>query len=453
MTRAQRFAVLLIWSCAQSACNSHKLVPIRSDAATSAPITEADAGSTSPDGGQGPADAAGAAPVAIEDLCPLFTKDLCTYLMQCGHLKYRDLDHCTSDLDCFGMQELLAAAKSGAVIYDPAQVGACHARFVAAPCDFAFFMFTPDIFEVLSYCPGTLIPKIPAGGACLSGGECVDGLYCHKGVADTCPGICRVPAQAGESCADNARCAHGLSCEGGQCEAPVYAKAGDPCPDGRCPFASFSCPANQICRDDLWCDRVTATCKLGLLEGETCGMMTLGTTSYLANCASGLWCDNPGLATGICRKPSALGGPCGWASYSCQSGLHCSGYVSGAKTVQLGTCVGPLAVGGDCSRDTDCQTGLVCNSNTCKPPSPSSEACLSDSTCASGLVCQSGLCQAPRYPGDPCDDTHACTFGRCMNGTCRPHAKVGQPCLAPGDCATGSCVKDLCYDNSVCHVP
>src|SRR5581483_2967501 len=38
-----------------------------------------------------------AAPIPLGDLCPLFTKDLCTYLMQCNHAPYRDLAHCEAE--------------------------------------------------------------------------------------------------------------------------------------------------------------------------------------------------------------------------------------------------------------------------------------------------------------------------------------------------------------------
>jgi len=54
-----------------------------------------------------------AAPIAIQDLCPVFTHDLCTYLMQCSGARYRDAAHCERELTCFGLPELTAAAASG----------------------------------------------------------------------------------------------------------------------------------------------------------------------------------------------------------------------------------------------------------------------------------------------------------------------------------------------------
>jgi hypothetical protein len=449
MTRLQVLGLLLACSCAEVACNSHTMVPSRSDAS----VSEADA----QPGADGPASkmdaVVSAPPIAIEDLCPVFTKDLCTYLMQCGGVRYRDLDHCVSDLDCYGMNDLIAANRSGAVVYDPGKVGACHARFIQSPCTFAFFLFTPDIFEVLSYCPGTLTPKLGAGGACSSSGECTQGLYCHKGASGACPGTCRAFAQAGESCAGNARCAENLSCKNDACVADVQKKAGDSCSGSATCNYSFSCPSDRVCPENIWCDPTVGTCQPGRLEGEACGMMGTGSSSYLANCAVHLWCDGPMLGTGVCRRPSQSGGPCNSQLDSCASGLHCSGYVSGGTSVQLGTCTGPSAAGGDCMVSKDCQTGLVCTSGKCKPPALSGETCSSDSSCAGGLVCDSQVCRAARYPGDACDATQSCTHGRCVNGTCQPHAKVGQPCQLGSDCATGVCVSGACYDNSVCPAP
>src|SRR5258708_3308479 len=113
--------------------------------------------SQSPDGGGG---GGPAAPIALQDLCPVFTEDLCIYLMQCAAVPYCDMQQGVPVHDCYGLPQLTKAAAAGAVLYDASKVGACDARFRSDPCHFAFFLFTPDIFQVLSYCPGTITPQL-----------------------------------------------------------------------------------------------------------------------------------------------------------------------------------------------------------------------------------------------------------------------------------------------------
>jgi hypothetical protein len=48
------------------------------------------------------AGASTAPPVELQDLCPVFTRDLCAYLMQCEGARYQDAAHCERELDCFG---------------------------------------------------------------------------------------------------------------------------------------------------------------------------------------------------------------------------------------------------------------------------------------------------------------------------------------------------------------
>jgi hypothetical protein len=413
------------------------------------PGSGAAGGTASGSGGAlGGGGAPSAAPIAIGDLCPVFTRDLCVYLMQCNGARYRDLDHCTRELDCFGMNELLAAADSGAVLYDPSLVGQCHARFLESPCTFGFFLFTPDIFEVLSWCPGTLTPKLGTGQSCVSSGECVEGLYCYKGTDWLCPGTCQARGTNGASCAGSAQCADGFRCNSDICVPDP--KAGDACPGGAGCAYSVSCPADQVCPENIWCDLSVGQCQPGRLEGQACGLMSTATASYLAQCAVHLWCNSLGSGQGTCQKPNADNGPCNSQPYACAQGLHCNGY----STASLGACVGPSAAGGDCTGDDDCQTGLVCLAGACSAPAASGETCTSDGNCAPGLICSANVCRSARYPGDSCNSTDLlCAFSRCVNGTCQDYAKVGEPCQAAEDCSTGHCAAGVCYDDSVCNAP
>lgn len=395
-------------------------------------------------GGSSTGGGGNAAPIAIEDLCPVFTHDLCAYLMQCGGAHYRDAEHCEHELDCYGLPQLLAADKSGAVDYDPSQVGACHERFAASPCTFGDFLFTPDIYEVLSYCPGTITPKLKAGDACSSNGECSDGLYCYKGDDFSCPGMCRPFAKSGEDCAGSARCAEGLHCDNKLC-APD-AKVGDACKTAGCQVL-LSCPDGQVCDGNLWCDRDQDSCQKGRQDGEACGNIGKDPNT-LAECALNLWCDAAPYEMGTCHKPSAEGGPCTFF-FSCQEGLHCEGYMGGLKPT-LGKCQPAGASGASCLGTPNCQKGLVCVNSLCAAPGGDGAACNGDDDCQPGFECATNQCKSVRYPGDACDGTR-CTLSRCVDGTCQFHAKVGEACATADDCATSSCVNGTCNDDSVCQ--
>ncbi|RYZ02413.1 MAG: hypothetical protein EOO73_31860 [Myxococcales bacterium] len=397
-------------------------------------------------GGSGSAGTGAAPPIAISDLCPLFTRDLCVYLMQCQGARYENAAHCERELTCFGLPQLTAAAERGAVDYDPRQVGVCHARFEASPCTFAEFIFTPDIYDVLQYCPGAVKPKLRVGEACSSSGECTEGSYCYQGGKAQCPGECLAPASEGQSCTEGKRCAEGLSCDGVAC-APQQ-QPGSPCEFG-CEYG-LSCPRGEICPGNLWCNEV-GQCETGRLEGEPCGPTGSGAQGSLAQCAIHLWCDDPN-GEGKCRKQSPEGGACrAGAAYACTDGLHCVGAGSGAAAT-LGTCQPPGPAGQDCGEDEDCQSGLACISEKCAALGAQGAPCGGDDDCAPGLVCFEQKCATARYPGDACDGTR-CTFSRCVNGSCEYHARVGEPCAVKSDCATSQCVGGLCYDDSVCRAP
>jgi hypothetical protein len=390
-----------------------------------------------------------ATPIELPDLCPIFTHDLCVYLMECNGARYRDAAHCERELSCFGLPQLTAAAAAGAVEYNPKRVGECHEFFMKSPCTFGFFLSTPDIYDVLQFCPGTITPKLTAGAACSANGECSAGLYCDKGSTHACPGTCKPFAQQGESCAGSASCADELSCADGVCVPRT--KAGDSCTDF-C-SSSVSCLADQVCPENVWCDKATSKCTFARLEGEPCGATGSGTTASTADCAVNLWCDKIGNGAGTCHKPSALGGPCNRDEFSaCAEDLHCVGYTPAGTAAALGTCQPPGPAGTDCQSRRDCETGLTCVASHCQTPGLAGATCNSNGDCAADLVCSDNECAAARYPGDACDDGR-CTGSRCINGTCDYHAQVGEACAAAVDCATGACVDGHCYDNSVCKVP
>ena len=242
-----------------AACGSSTKAPVAGQGGSAGAAPTGGGSGSGSGGSMSSSGATSAAPIELEDLCPIFTQDLCVYLMECQGARYRDAEHCQQELDCFGLPQLTAAAEQGAVDYDPGQVGACHARFIESPCTFGAFLFTPDIYEVLRFCPGTITPKLQAGESCSSAGECTEGLYCYKGIDYLCPGECRAFSQEGEDCAGSGSCAAGLDCQSDVCVPEK--KPGDPCGDG-CNY-SVSCPSDEICDGNIWCDREADTCESG----------------------------------------------------------------------------------------------------------------------------------------------------------------------------------------------
>lgn len=386
------------------------------------------------------------APVPLEDLCPLFTSDLCIYLRQCGEWDYRDQEHCEQEMQCFGLEQLEQSAEAGRVEYNPGAVGACHARFMESPCEFAFFWFTPDIYDVLAVCEDTLEPLQRVGEECVADGECVS-RYCSK-EGRSCPGTCLQRGREGQSCADTS-CEDGLECNANRiCRAPI--PAGDPCDEGfECYDSSSSTRNGELIDTSLLCDRRTNTCQLSPVVGEECGWISIGenvSDGFSAYCQLG-WCDNDGFETGTCQAPSNLGGGCE-TSNDCLDDLRCIP----SDTSSFGICSEPGSTGAACAVSNDCQEGLFCSEvGLCAAKLGSGASCMSDSQCASDICGDDGLCKAGAYPGEACSDVSIeCVFGRCVDGTCVRRQRVGEPCEQPSDCATGECFEGSCADDSVC---
>jgi hypothetical protein len=405
------------------------------------------------DGGPGPdGGAVTGQPIPLDQLCAAYTTALCTYFTQCGDFDFKDINHCIAETDCLGVATLATEVAAGAIGYDPAGAGTCEARFLADPCHFGTFLFTPTIFEVLAQCPGTLAPKRGAGEPCADTRECPSGHYCQKsGGGRTCPGVCTAYGKVGDACSTSAACAPGMVCRDGTCH--LYAKAGDAC------AAPADCGPTLICLDDptcttdnLWCDVAgTRTCQKGVGLGATCGTVTSNGATTTINCESGLWCDAFLNQSGTCRVPGGAGAPCSFGY--CMPGLHCEGDVGVGPMATLGTCVAPAPVGGACKFTSECASDLACFDSMCAARAGLNESCSGDADCQSGLFCASSsyVCLTARYPGESCADAGSgCVHSLCRAGTCVDHAKAGQPCATGDDCVSGDCRNGICKDWQVC---
>jgi len=381
-------------------------------------------------------------------LCATFTRALCSYLMQCQSVAYCDLSHCLAENDCYGFPQLEQAVDEGAVVYDPSKAAACFESFGSDPCHLGALPPTPDVFDVLSRCAGSLTPQLTQGKPCVSSSECGADLYCNI-AGQICPGSCTPFATTGQSCAGGASCGAGLMCSSQNICRP-NATAGSPCSGYSDCQSNASCVDPPCASPSLWCDSTTGTCMPGVAQSAACGVTPGGPIA----CAQGLWCN--ALASdgqGTCQPPGAEGAPCNDLG-GCQTGLHCAGYAPQGGTPSLGQCALPATEGGNCEANTDCATGLVCVGGACSPPLDVGLRCNSDSYCKPGLTCATEKCLHASCPGQPCSDPNsACVLSVCKEGQCQDRARVGEPCVVGGDCTTGTCVAAKCAAASTCVSP
>jgi hypothetical protein len=391
--------------------------------------------------------------IPLDGLCSAYTTDLCVYLTQCESTPYKDIKQCVAETDCLGVATLTKEVAAGAVVYDPTAAGACQAKFLADPCHFASFLLTPDVFQVLSHCPGTLTPRRAIGEPCANSSECAAGSACTK-TNGLCPGTCTAYKAAGETCGTGSPCSPGLHCLNGTCRSS-YPNPGDPCATAAdCQDPIVICVNDPSCTpsvNTIWCDVAgTRTCQPGVGAGAACGVISndAGTATTVV-CGANLWCDAFPNQAGICRTFGGAGEPCN--AYGCATGFRCFGYPGDGPTPVLGTCQSPHGSGEACAEYADCAPGLGCPSSTCVPPTSLGGVCDIDGDCQPGLFCSGNVCLNARYPGDSCADANsACVFGVCRSGVCVDHVKAGQPCAANADCISGTCASGACLDRSVC---
>jgi hypothetical protein len=386
-----------------------------------------------------------AEPLPLTALCDVIRGDLCTAMIECYGWPYRDLDHCMADQECLGMADLEAEVASGAVAYDPAVAGRCHAAFQENPCGYGFYFGVPSVSDVLADCQEVLlepIGTIAAGGACTTALACDAGSVC---VFDaSCPGTCQalLPEDAACDGTSGVRCnfRDGLDCVDGLCK-PV------PLDGLRCE-ADDECGPGAICNDQ-WLPH--GICDSGAIEGAVCG----GATD--TECQLGLFCDAELFeadAEGICRAlGQPAGGPCVWDD-NCSDGLFC--FVEDIATSTLGECTERLGAAEPCGSRAECEEGLRCGAEgVCAPLADVSEACVRDDDCLAGLVCDGVTCKEARYPGEGCGEpTVVCVESICDGASCVGRYDLGQSCVSDDECRSRTCGgAGSCEDPELCAAP
>jgi len=257
---------------------------------------------------------------------------------------------------------------------------------------------------------------------CSKDGDCADPQIC---VVDATTGdaTCQDPTgtkTTGDACADGSECRSGL-CFNGACAAPCT--TGADCPNG------FDCETSTV-----------------PLEGGGSAELSVCVEAD-KNCLSNEACDAPevcvvdrtgNMAVLTCQDPvpggEDLGGMCS-ADADCLSGLCLDGL-----------CARPCERPNDCSTDGSfiCEPATVTTGggdvtlNVCKPRPP--QQCLTDSNCANPDRCVATrsatevefACGAPNNGGGEgcadCTQDSDCAQNLCLDGKC------ANPCQQNGDC-------------------
>jgi len=184
-----------------------------------------------------------------------------------------------------------------------------------------------------------------------------------------------------------------------------------------------------------------------------------------AQCVGRLCNIAPGQICGVCSAPVAAGGACR-SDDDCDTSLKCAGMAN-----QL-VCTARVAAGGACDASHPCQALLACKAGTCATPDPAGTACMTgQDTCdsAHGVLCHpvNQTCAQLTFakPGDACglvgggialcqsgglSPTPACSglsAATMFMGTCQAPAAdgamcndmTGPRCVSPSICVSGAC--------------
>jgi len=319
------------------------------------------------------------------------------------------------------------SSSSGMLGYDRANAEACLARVRDSGCNFSISYY--------SECNRALVPLAQVGESCNSSQDCnsetTDGCFFIG--SNTCPGKCLAARLVGDDCTtygpscgyglycdytSTGRCvqgpAEGTACAAGYCGNGYYCSSSNTCL--RYGRSGASCPGGWECDNSFYCDTTRSpqtcqpfpedpikrtagddctnpyTCGPGLYcgDGNLCAANTTPAgqhCDYYDQCASGLLCTyNQNLADYVCARPPQSGEACLTGHGQCAYGLACRSNSGVDATEEIGTCVPPSRVGGNCGsigEYVDCLESW-CDGGTkkCAAYKADGAACTSDTECA-----------------------------------------------------------------------
>lgn len=274
----------------------------------------------------------------------------------------------------------------------------------------------------------------------------------------TCTDVITPLAQEGDTCTQAWDCPASAPCQADPRDTQAFAclapaAEGEACLDRplAAPDGLLRAPL-RLCGDALQCFNEVCTARLPL--GAYCDATTPACSEDLV-CGPGNFCVNPVAQGGACTNDS-----------QCEADLRCA--PGQGPTVDGGPGEGPscqpqveantIADGEACTLPARCRS--LCS--VCRPDAPLSpsfscqdrgsagDACGVTSDCRRGLYCTAeGSCAALRGVTEPCDADNPCADTLFCNpnvSACQLRPALGNPCspFGPDLCAEGFCVNNVC---------
>jgi hypothetical protein len=280
----------------------------------------------------------------------------CKFYVSCGFSP--SIAACQSDYfasSLIDFSNISRGIDSGRILYDVSKAGPCFDVIAQSPCQLDTLATQQ---KTSAGCMDLLRGKVPAGGGCVDGAECVTGV-CHQpscGVS-CCLGTCGEQFPAGAACESSSDCMDGNFCDfsssSSRCK-PEMA-AGQPC------NSSSSCQIGLVC--DV---SGSKTCVPRIADGQACAVDGVECESLAS------FCDPD---TGKCRRRLPVGSACS------------------------------IPDGGVARVSAGCVYYAACVGGTCAELPPNGQPCSVLDGGSSYLVCRAGQCTGGTcqpYETTPC---------------------------------------------------
>ncbi len=363
--------------------------------------------------------------LTLEELRVQLRHATCEWYRFCvpiGLASFADRGHCLAALERLGVGNatfngLAESIADGAGTWDAAQAAACAATFpqrIAACGAFALR------FDREPACAATFTGEASTAMPCARNADCSSGL-CGMAHPACGSGYCALPADVDLPCDSDLDCGGPNRCADGACRSLVPGEPGDPCG-----------PAGFECAPGVWCDKRwgAATCVPRLPLDYPCDPWGIP-------CKEALFCQPTAAENvGACRPRHGVGGPCtgdGW----CQTGLAC---------LILDPVVDPGDVPGDSPGEDRAEAPRIC-----QPLPLPGEACPHDRCYGIDSHCVgpdlSPVCTWLPEADEACDSTTSpggLNFECEPSVICDPHTKAcAVPLPAGATCDNGDCGEHL----------
>lgn len=341
---------------------------------------------------------------------------------------------CQNDNECTAQGKVCHSTRGYCVECDGRHAGECQQGYT---CQFDF-----TCAPLGGPSDGGVSDAGQCSGQCADRTECGAGLVCRNNSCCPPPARCQsindCPANrpecngatgecfGGDSCTNDNECANKPGCEGGACFCDQPG-AGQP---GECRARPDECQNDQDCYAN------------GMYDGKFCSVQASPRLCLPApNCTSDAQCSSSGLVCDLnAGSPSngrcVNGTPCPNGNECNPTTQVCTGGVCAAKNCintpnfcmanetcdqATGACV-PVQMG-NCTTDTQCQSGFYCNTTT--------------------NMCTAGCRDSSECSGGVCDANHRCV---------QPTGSVCGPCTTNNDCPMGTeCLMHSFRQEMLCY--